>query len=155
MEQTAGANKEMKSLHTWDAQAVSHPNTNQAGPCLASRSDKIGRVQGGLAESNSIGGQVRPNRANDSSKFGNEKLTAPWYSQAVSHPSTNQSGPCLASRSDENGRVIGVVAVSNISSGQVGPNRANVGSIFGNEKLTAPGIPRQSPIQALTRPEHA
>ena len=44
-----------KAYSTWYSQAVSHPSTNQAGPCLGHtnlpRSDEIGRIQVGMAVS--------------------------------------------------------------------------------------------------------
>ncbi len=40
-----------KAYSTWYSQAVSHPSTNQARPCLASEINEIGRAQGGMAVS--------------------------------------------------------------------------------------------------------
>ncbi len=43
--------RKAKAYSTWYSQAVSHPSTNQARPCLASEIDEIGRAQGGMAVS--------------------------------------------------------------------------------------------------------
>ncbi len=43
---------------------------------------------------------------------GKAKAYSTWYSQAVSHPSTNQADPAQLPRSDEIGRAQGGMAVS-------------------------------------------
>ena len=53
------------------------------------------------------------------------------------------------------GRVRVAVAVSNSSGGRYRPYRAHGGSRCGNEKLTAPGVSRRSPVQVLSRPDPA
>ena len=86
-----------------------------------------------------------------------KKAYSTWYSQAVSHPSTNQAQPCLASEIGRDracsgwyGRKRQHRRLEWLKYTAGGRARSGI-----TKKLTAPGIPRRSPIQVLTRPNPA
>ena len=90
-----------EAYSTWYSQAVSHPSTNQAGPCLASEIRRD-RAYWGWYGRNCMLPPTIPYLymwiyQGKCSIKQNEEAYSTWYSQAVSHPSTNQSGDCLAS----------------------------------------------------------
>ncbi len=61
---------------------------------------------------------------------GKAKAYSTWYSQAVSHPSTNQARPCLASEIDEIGRAQGGMAVSEYNAQMLAIYRRHTGGVF-------------------------
>ena len=81
-----------------------------------------------------------------------EKAYSTWYSQAVSHPSTNQARPCLASEIGRDRACSGWYGRKQGHRWPVRPIYIRWQGQAVDEKLTAPGIPRRSPIQVLTRP---
>ena len=90
-----------KAYSTWYSQAVSHPSTNQAGPCLASEIRRDRAYSGWYGRKRMLPPTIPYlymwiYQGKCSIKQNGEAYST-WYSQAVSHPSTNQAGPCLAS----------------------------------------------------------
>ena len=90
-----------KAYSTWYSQAVSHPSTNQAGPCLASEIRRHRAYSGWYGRKWMLPPTIPYlymwiYQGKCSIKQNGEAYST-WYSQAVSHPSTNQAGPCLAS----------------------------------------------------------
>ena len=83
------------------ALAVSHPSTNQAGPCLASEIRRDRAYWGWYGRKWMLPPTIPYlymciYQGKCSIKQNGEAYST-WYSQAVSHPSTNKAGPCLAS----------------------------------------------------------
>ena len=90
-----------EAYSTWYSQAVSHPSTNQAGPCLASEIRRDRAYSGWYGRKWMLPPTIPYlymwiYQGKCSIKQNGEAYST-WYSQAVSHPSTNQAGPCLAS----------------------------------------------------------
>ena len=97
-----------KASSTWYSQAkqgpawlVSHSSTNQAGPCLASEIRRDRAYSGWYGRKRMLPPTIpylymSIYQGKCSIKQNGEAYST-WYSQAVSHPSTNQAGPCLAS----------------------------------------------------------
>ena len=161
LQQHGSAERERKAYNTWYSQAVSHPSTNQARPCLAS---EIGRDR---ACSGWYGSKppVEPVKA---------LLHCPWLTLSnkpmvfllIAHtPPAHVCGleeffPSLVieflSRPDMFLQPVPLPRCSpwsniSFSAGFVFPHVLSAKL----QKLTAPGIPRRSPIQVLTRPDPA
>ncbi|KAI4883801.1 hypothetical protein NFI96_001967 [Prochilodus magdalenae] len=160
-----------KAYSTWYSQAVSNPGTNQAFCRYASE------IRRDRAFSARYDRKCQPSFSTNSLRLSkykfDSKAYSTWYSQADSHPGTNQAlchvaseirrdwafsarydRKCLPSFSTNSLRLskykFGSKAYSTwYSQADSLPGCQNTSSA---QNLTTPGIPRQTPIQVLTRP---